>query len=256
MSDDTNDLGDVFGPGNLPAKLPESGRVRQENPEKSELAAKEDKDKSLYRILVCGDFGGVSKRKMMVKVDRDGNEVESEEDDGDTEEYPKIVEMPCQHPSSFGIPGSQYGITPGRCFRHTAERLDVVARKKASFLATYIEAPEKGVEHAVLAVGMKSASNVYYWKESDPEFRANMNAIAEIAEAILTDRVEETVIRAIEEWRPGAARLAEWWLVNRRGHKWKSLGKAEQGGTVPGPSFQGGKHVHIWKMGDETLTFE
>lgn len=208
-------------------------------------------DKSLYRILNCGDFGGMARRKVVVYDDPEtGEKVQADTEDGEYETYEAVVEIPCQNPSSFGLPGAQYGITPGRCYKHTPAGLDRVARKKAVFLDAYIQAPELGIGPAAERAGMASRSDIYWWKEHDPEFRENMEAIMSIAEAVLTDRVEEDVIAAIREWRPGAARLAEWWLVNRRGHKWKALGKTSDDGGV-NPKFQGGQHVHVWRRGNE-----
>jgi hypothetical protein len=230
---------------------PVSGPVSNNSESKP---AKVDKpDKSLYRILICGDFGGKAKHKVKTYFDDDGieREVEAGDDSHGREAYEAIVEAPCQNPSSFGIPGSQYGITPGPCYKHTKATLDLVARKKAIFLDAYMEAPELGIQAAAQRANM-SRMNVYWWREHDPDFRESMLALVGLAEAIMTDQVEEYALDAIKNWRPGAARLVEWWLVNKRGDKWKSLGKADgdNGGGIT-PKFQGGQHVHVWKRGDK-----
>ncbi len=202
------------------------------------------------RILTCGEFGGMKRVKVLAPTeDSDGDEPE------DTDVYPKVITVPCAHPSSFGIPGAEYGITPGLCFKHTKEALDDANWQKAHFLDTYAQNPELGIKAATIASGI-SRMNVYWWKDHDPKFRENMEAIMTLAEAILTDQVEEMVFEAIREWKPGAATIAQWWLANRRAHKWKAMGKADQAGG-PTVNFKGGKHIHVgWKMGDQTMSFD
>lgn len=197
----------------------------------------------IARILTCGDLGGRAKRKITQEVDDDPENT-----------FDEIIEVPCEKPSGFGIPGSQWGITPSKCYVHTDERIENTARQKARFLEVYVQNPELGITAAAEKVGYKSRANIYWWMDHDPEFRENMKAIAVIAEAILTDQVEEMVVQAIREWRPGAGVLAQWYLANRRGWKWKPMGKASD--APSGVEFSGGKHVHVWKMDHKLLPFD
>jgi hypothetical protein len=205
----------------------------------AERAAARTADDETPQMLTCGDFGGLSKRKVTILPD-----------DEDGEETTEIVLMPCAAPSCFGLPGVRAGIEPGKCFRHTDVGLTKTALAKARFLDAFIKSPELGIGHACETLGMKSRANIYWWRDSDAEFKQNLAAIQQIAEAIVTDQVEEMVVQAIREWRPGAGVLAQWYLANRRSGRWKTAAKAagDDGQGRPQINVSGGQNV--WMIGD------
>lgn len=199
----------------------------------------------LMSILTCGDAGGVARFRVKRRTP-EGDEFEQEVDDS------------CDSPSSFGIPGARYGITPGRCYRHTTDELPAKAILKATFLEKYLEAPRLGLDNAAEVTGVTLAT-IYLWVERDAEFRTNFSYLRTITEAMLVDGVEEATIRRMSDEKNGADTIRALFLINRRADKWKTAGKVHEShaAAAAAASFSGGKHVHVynWKMGDQILPF-
>jgi hypothetical protein len=75
---------------------------------------------------------------------------------------------PCDRLSAFGIPGANYGITPGKCHHHTDVRMEALAAKKAEFLERFMDQPANLTD---ICREMKIAtSRPYVWKLTDKGF--------------------------------------------------------------------------------------
>lgn len=224
--------------GTFPLSAPEP---RFPTPKLASEAAAEAKAKGLKEDLTlylsCGDFGGMARHTITT---RGGDGTETEE----------ITEEPCDHPSSFGVPGSRYGITPGKCFKHTEEKLAEKARRKACFLDAYCERPELGIDGAAEAIGLASPSTIYWWARYDKDFAENLQALVQLAEMVRSDKVEQVVLERILDPKSGADVLRMWYLKNRRPDRWKSdKGLGDGGDPGGGPRISGGQHV--WLIGDQ-----
>lgn len=196
----------------------------------------------LTTLLTCGDYGGSTLHTVTYTDEETGEQT--------TDQVPDA----CDRPSSFGIPGARYGITPGRCYRHRPEALAAKAQQKAVFLEAYCAEPQLGIVNAATLAGVRRET-IYLWANKDPEFAKNFQALRELADMILTDMVEEAAIERLLDPKSGADTLRMWYLQNRRSEKWKSAGKTGETVTAPAASFTGGRHVHVWKMGDQILEF-
>lgn len=211
--------GEVSNPDHSDAHFPLpvlASKARHDlSPEKSKL-------EDLMEILTCGDAGGEV-------VDPATGEREA-----------------CDYPSSYGIPYTKYGITPGRCFYHTEQELGRKAKKKAMFLAAYTDDPLLGVKHAADLAGVDQKT-IYFWAQADREFANNFEMVRRVATEMQTDEIEDVAAKRLANEDKNADTLRQWWLVNRRPGKWKTPGKIDQGGPV-NPNISGGNH--IWLMGN------
>jgi hypothetical protein len=198
-------------------------------------APPDEAEKAFDIIQVCGDFGGMASRTYNHTVE------------GFDEEVKETVTEPCDLPSSFGISGARPGITPGRCFRHTAAALEGRERSKAEFLEYYSEHPKAGIEGTALALGLK-LSTIQHWRMRDTWFRAAFDDVKEFVEDLRVEGAERSMYERIEDPSKNCDALRVWWLQNRAKGRWQNP-KSPDFQPGGGASFKGGKHVHLWQVG-------
>ena len=164
---------------------------------------------------------------------------------------------PCERPSAFGVPGARYGITQGRCFHHTSEALDKVAKRKAEFLERYMEQPI-GLQKLCEQMDM-SCSQPYLWKLTDVGFRKTFEALVVIVDAVRQHLAEDAMFERICNVEAGADTLRMFYHQNRSNGRWRDVRKdpAPSSGTT---IIQAGGDVtvnntKVWQVGDDFVSF-
>lgn len=163
---------------------------------------------------------------------------------------------PCQRPSCFGILHAQYGITAGRCYQHTEERLDRLAAKKADFLERYMNQP---ANLADICKEMKiSTAQPYLWKMTDVGFRRTYEALVVIVDAVRHHIAEDAMFDRIRDVESGADTLRMFYHQNRSHGRWRDVRKDPAPGAPTSITVQGDIHVDnrkVWQIGNDFVAF-
>lgn len=166
--------------------------------------------------------------------------------------------LPCDHPSSFGIPGSRYGITPGRCYAHTTDALEETAKRKAQFLEAYMNQPATLIQ--ICEKLKMSAATPYLWKLTDLHFRRTFEALVVIVDAVRNHIAEDAMFERITDKDAGADTLRMFYHQNRSNGRWRDVRKDPTPQAPSGPVINAGGDVtviqqKVWQMGDDFVGF-
>jgi hypothetical protein len=166
---------------------------------------------------------------------------------------------PCDRLSAFGIPGANYGITPGKCHHHTDVRMEALAAKKAEFLERFMDQPANLTD---ICREMKIAtSRPYVWKLTDKGFARVFDALVIIVDAVRHHIAEDAMFDRIRDIEAGADTLRMFFFQNRSKGRWRDVRKdpapAPSGNTTIINTGGGDLTINrkVWQMGDDFVDF-
>jgi hypothetical protein len=230
----------------------ETGRDRLAAVVSEALGTSVEESKALSHPVATGPVEGAPHNMGFARGNRDEEQMAALDTCGQYGGWDQSNNHPCQRPSCFGILNATYGITQGKCFQHTDERMDALAQKKAAFLEAYMDQP-KTLKEATAEAGIR-VSMPYVWKVTDAGFRRTFEALRIIVDAVRDHCVEDAMYKRLEDVESGADTLRMFYLQNRSGGRWRDVRKdpAPQQPTqiINASGDVTVNNVKVWDMGN------